>query len=56
MPLVARLFLAMTKKVASTIPHIAKSPTIIGMTMIAISPADVPDLSNAYDIKEKLNY
>ena len=47
MPLVARLFLAINKNVARTMPQIAKSPTTIGITIMAISPADVPDRKSA---------
>lgn len=43
----ARLFRAITRKVASTMPQIAKSPTTIGMTIMAMSPAVVPDRRRA---------
>lgn len=53
MPRVARLFLAMTRKVARIMPQIANSAITIGITMMAMSPADVPDFKSACE--EKFN-
>lgn len=52
MPLVARLFLAITRKVARTTPQIARSATTIGMTIIAMSVAVVPDRRSAWKKKK----
>lgn len=56
MPRVARLFLAIMRNVANTMPQIISNPTTIGITIIAISPKVVPVLKRIYAKKIKNYY